>query len=64
LQVLPRILPEGRSAKPTARAVLAAFDGLHLTYTSAGIVLDRLTQVQRTILALLDIPLPWPEKPA
>ncbi len=61
---LPGILPEGRAAKPTARAVLAALDGLHLTYTPAGIVLDRLTQVQRTILALLDIPLPWPEKPA
>ncbi len=61
---LPGILPEGRAAKPTARAVLAAFDGLHLTYTPAGIVLDRLTQVQRTILALLNIPLPWPEKPA
>ncbi len=61
---LPGILPEGRAAKPTARAVLAAFDGLHLTYTPAGIVLDRLTPVQRTILAHLDIPLPWPEKPA
>jgi hypothetical protein len=59
---LPGILPEGRAAIPTARAVLAAFDGLHLTYTPAGIVLDRLTQVQRTILAHLDIPLPWPEK--
>ncbi len=61
---LPGILPEGRAAIPTARAALAAFDGLHLTYTPAGIVLDRLTQVQRTILAHLDIPLPWPEKPA
>jgi transposase len=61
---LPGTLPEGRAAKPTARAVLAAFDGLHLTYTPGGIVLDRLTQVQRTILALLNIPLPWPEKPA
>jgi hypothetical protein len=61
---LPGILPEGRAARPTARAVLAAFDGLHLTYTPAGLVLDRLTQLQRTILALLDIPLPWPEKPA
>src|SRR6266700_837949 len=59
---LPGILPEGRAAKPTARAVLAAFDGLHLTYTPAGIVLDRLTSIQRTILALLNIPLPWPEK--
>src|SRR5260221_5826214 len=55
---LPGILPEGRAAVPTARAVLAAFDGLHLTYTPAGPVLDRLTQVQPTILALLDIALP------
>jgi Domain of unknown function (DUF4277)/Transposase DDE domain len=61
---LPGILPEGRAAIPTARAVLAAFDGLHLTYTPAGIVLDQLTHVQRTILACLNIPLPWPEKPA
>jgi hypothetical protein len=60
---LPGILPEGRAAIPTARAVLAAFDGLHLTYTPAGPVLDQLTQVQRTTLALLNIPLPWPEKP-
>jgi hypothetical protein len=61
---LPGILPEGRAAKPTARAVLAAFDGLHLTYTPAGIVLDHLSPVQRQILALLNISLPWPEKPA
>ena len=61
---LPGILPEGRAAIPTARAVLAAFDGLHLTYTPGGSVLDRLTQVQRTILAHLNIALPWPEKPA
>jgi hypothetical protein len=61
---LPGILPEHRAAIPTARAILAAFDGLHLTYTPAGIVLDQLTQVQRTILACLNIPLPWPEKPA
>ena len=60
---LPGILPEGRAAKPTARAVLAAFDGLQLTYTPAGIVLDHLSPVQRQILALLNIPLPWPEKP-
>ncbi len=60
---LPGILPEGRAAIPTARAVLAAFDGLHLTYTPGGIVLDPLTPVQRTILAHLNIPLPWPEKP-
>ena len=37
---------------------------LHLTYTPGSIVLDRLTQVQRTILAHLNIPLPWPEEPA
>ena len=60
---LPGILPEGRAARPTARAVLATFDGLHLTYTPAGIVLDQLSPVQRQILALLNIPLPWPEKP-
>jgi hypothetical protein len=61
---LPGILPEGRAARPTARATLAAFDGLHLTYTPAGIVVDHLSPVQRQILALLNIPLPWPEKPA
>ncbi len=59
---LPGILPEGRAAIPTARAALAAFDGLHLTYTPGGPVLDKLTSIQRTILALLNIPLPWPEK--
>ena len=62
--LLPGILPEGRAARPTARAALAAFDGLHLTYTPAGIVLDHLSPVQRQILALLNISLPWPEKPA
>ena len=60
---LPGILPEHRAAIPAARATLTAFDGLHLTYTPAGPVLDHLTSVQRTILALLNIPLPWPEKP-
>ena len=58
---LPGILPEGRAAKPTARAALAAFDGLSVTYTQDGLVLDRLTQVQRIVLALLGISLPWPE---
>jgi transposase len=58
---LPGILPEGRAAKPTARAALAAFDGLEVTYTSRGLVLDRPNQIQRIILALLGIPLPWPE---
>ncbi len=58
---LEGILPEGRSAKPTARAVLTAFDGLSVTYTARGLVLDRLTKVQRVILAHLGISLPWPE---
>jgi Domain of unknown function (DUF4277)/Transposase DDE domain len=59
---LPGLLPEHRDAVPTARAVLGAFTGLHATYsTSGGLVLDRLTSVQRLILAHLDIPLPWPE---
>lgn len=58
---LPGILPEGRAAKPTARAALAAFDGLCVTYTAGGLVLDPLSHTQRVILALLAIPLPWPE---
>jgi hypothetical protein len=59
---LPGLLPEHRDAVPTARAVLAAFTGLHATYnTSGGLVLDRLAAAQRLILAHLDIPLPWPE---
>ncbi len=60
---MPGILPEGRAAKPTGRAILAAFDGLSATYTPGGLVLDRLTPTQRMILACLDIPLPWPERP-
>ena len=61
---LPGILPEGRAAVPTARAALAAFDGLCATYAPGGLILDHLTPVQRMILACLDIPLPWPEKSA
>ncbi len=59
---LPGLLPEGRAAKPTGRNILTSFEGLALTYTAAGPVLDRLTPVQRRILALLDIPMPWPER--
>lgn len=62
LMQLPGLLPEGRAAKPTGRNILTAFEGLALTYTANGPVLDRLTKVQRTILALLDIPLPWAEQ--
>jgi Domain of unknown function (DUF4277)/Transposase DDE domain len=56
---LPGLLPEGRAAKPTGRNILAAFQGLGLTYTRDGIVLDRLTHTQRRILELLQIQPPW-----
>jgi hypothetical protein len=59
---LPGLLPEGRSGRPTGRSILAAFQGLGLTYTSNGIVLDRLTPTQRRILESLEIDIPWPEQ--
>jgi hypothetical protein len=59
-QQLPGLLPEGRSAKPTGRNILAAFQGLGLTYTHTGIQLDTLTDTQQHILKLLQIELPWP----
>ncbi len=58
---LPGLLPENRAAKPTGRNILAAFNGLGLTYGPQGPLLDPLTPTQRRILALLDIPLPWAE---
>jgi transposase len=61
-QQLEGLLPEGRAARPTGRNILAAFQGLGLTYTPEGIVLDRLTRTQKRILELLDVPLPWPEQ--
>jgi len=61
-ELMPGLLLEGRAAKPTGRNVLAAFQGLGLTYTADGIVLDRLTATQRRILELLDVELPWPER--
>ena len=61
-ELMPGLLPEGRAAKPTGRNVLAAFQGLGLTYTADGIVLDRLTATQREILDLLDVKVPWPEQ--
>ena len=61
-QQIPGLLPEGRAAKPTGRNILAAFQGLGLTYTQHGIRLDRLTATQRRILELLDTTLPWPEQ--
>jgi hypothetical protein len=61
-ELMPALLPEGRAAKPTGRNVLAAFQGLGLTYTPHGIRLDRLTHTQRHILELLEIQPPWPEQ--
>lgn len=59
---LPGLLPEDRSGPPTGRNILAAFQGLGLTYTDRGIVLDRLTPTQRRILELLEVEVPWPEQ--
>jgi hypothetical protein len=59
---LPGLLPEGRSAIPTGANILAAFQGLALTYTPAGTRMDRLTHTQRRILQLLQIRPPWPEQ--
>ena len=59
---LPALLPEGRAAIPTGSNILAAFQGLGLTYTPNGIRLDRLTHTQRHILDLLQIQPPWPEQ--
>jgi hypothetical protein len=59
---LDGLLPEGRSALPTGRSLLAAFQSLGLTYTQNGPMLDPLTPTQRRILELLRISLPWPEQ--
>lgn len=59
---LPGLLPESRAAKPTGANILRAFEHLAATYTHHGLQLDPLTTTQRTILAHLDIPLPWPEQ--
>jgi hypothetical protein len=45
--LLPGILPEGRAAKPTARAALTAFDGLKVCYTANGLA-KRLEGPRRT----------------
>jgi hypothetical protein len=57
-----RPAPRTTCRPPTGTNILAAFDHLAVTYTPTGLILDRLTPTQRTILALLDIPLPWPER--
>lgn len=59
---LPGLLPEGRSARPTGRNILGCFQGLGLTYTRDGTVLDRLTTTQRRILEFLGVVPPWPEQ--
>jgi transposase len=59
---LPGLLPENRTAKPTGANILRAFEHLAATYTHTGLKLDPLTTTQRTILAHLNIPLPWPEQ--
>ncbi|MCA1680480.1 MAG: IS1634 family transposase [Actinobacteria bacterium] len=56
------LLPEGRAAIPTGRNILAAFQGLGLTYTQDGIRLDRLTHTQQRLLELLEIESPWPQQ--
>ena len=56
------LLPEARLAKPTAANILAAFQGLDLTYTHRGIELDPLTPTQQQILDLLGIQPPWPQR--
>ena len=61
-QQIPGLLPEGRAAKPTGRNILAAFQGLGLTYTHTGIQLDRLTDTQQHILDLLQIQPLWPQQ--
>ena len=61
-RLLP-LLPEQRPAKPTGRNILAAFQGLGLTYTQRGITIDRLTPTQQRILELLGIQPPWPQQP-
>jgi hypothetical protein len=61
-QHLPGLLPEGRAARPTGRNILAAFQGLGLTYTHTGIALDPLTDTQQHILDLLAIQPPWPQQ--
>jgi transposase len=56
------LLPEDRLAKPTGANILAAFQGLDLTYTHRGIELDPLTPTQQQILQLLHVQPPWPQR--
>ena len=56
------LLPESRLSKPTGANILAAFQGLDLTYTHRGIELDPLTPTQQRIFELLEIHPPWPQR--
>jgi len=56
------LLPESRLSKPTGANILAAFQGLDLTYTHRGIELDPLTPTQQRILDLLGVIPPWPQR--
>jgi len=55
------LLPEARLARPTGANILAAFQGIDLTYTQQGPQLDPLTPTQQRILELLGIQPPWPQ---
>lgn len=61
-QPIDGLLPEGRAAQPTGRSILTAFQGLGLTYTQDGPVLDQLTATQAVILRLLGITPKWPQQ--
>jgi hypothetical protein len=61
-ELLEAVLPEKRAAAPTGRAILSAFQGLHLTYTVDGLRLDPLTATQRRILKILNATVPWLEQ--
>jgi transposase len=63
-EALKGLLPENRTARPTGRNILAAFQSVGITYTRDGLLLDRLTSTQRQILRLLKVKIPWPEQPS
>jgi transposase len=56
---LEGLLPEDRSALPTGRSILAAFQGFGLTYTAFGRKLDSPTPTQRRLLQLLQASPQW-----
>ncbi len=58
----PGCYPRAAPPRPTGRNILAAFQGLGLTYTHTGIELDPLTPTQQQILELFRIQPPWPQQ--